>query len=100
MESVTGESRFLRISRRLVVVGAITIGLSGCAFTPQAIELQPKVNVVESSIGQGRVVYINVVDERAKTTLGTRGAGLGADLTLRGDLRTTIRSSTIGGLTR
>ena len=100
MESVTGESRFLRISRRLVVVGAITIGLSGCAFTPQAIELQPKVNVVESSIGQGRVVYVNVVDERGKTTLGIRGAGVGADLTLKGDLRTIIRSSTIGGLTR
>ncbi len=73
---------------------------AGCAFTPQAIELQPDVNVVESAIGQGRVVYVNVVDERARTTLGVRGAGLGADLTLKGDLRTTIRLSTIGGLTR
>ena len=100
MESITGESGFLRISRRLVVAGAIVIGLSGCTFTPQAIELQPKVDVVESSIGQGRVVYVNVVDERAKTTLGVRGAGIGADLTLKGDLRTIIRSSTIGGLTR
>ncbi len=29
---------------------------SGCAFTPQAIELQSDVNVVESAIGQGRVI--------------------------------------------
>ncbi|MEE9267504.1 MAG: YajG family lipoprotein, partial [Gammaproteobacteria bacterium] len=56
--------------------------------------------MVESAIGQGRVVYVNVVDKRARTTLGVRGAGLGADLTLKGDLRTTIRLSTIGGLTR
>ncbi len=64
----------IRIPFAILVLLLVT----GCAFTPQAIDLQPKVNVVESSIGQGRVVYVNVVDERTKTTLGTRGPGMGA----------------------
>jgi uncharacterized lipoprotein YajG len=73
---------------------------SGCAFTPQAIDLQPKVFVAENAIGKGRVVFVNVVDERPRKTLGTRGPGMGADLTLKGDLSSILRSTIIGGLTR
>jgi uncharacterized lipoprotein len=73
---------------------------TGCAFTPQAIELQPKLNVTESCIGNGRAVFVNVVDERTRKTLGTRGPGVGADLTLKGNPRSIVRASISGGLAR
>ena len=85
----------IRISLVSLVVMA-----SGCAFTPQAIELQPKTHVVESSVGKGRAVFVNVVDERSRKTLGTRGAGIGSDLSLAGDLPSIIRTSISDGLTR
>lgn len=78
----------------------LVIATNGCAFTPQAIEVKPQIYVAESSIGKGRVVFVNVVDERSRTTLGTRGAGIGADLTLQGDLASIIRASISGGLAR
>ena len=74
--------------------------LTGCAFTPQAVEVQPKIYVPEMSTGKGRVVYVNVVDERSRQTLGTRGAGMGAELTIKGNLRSIISSSISGGLAR
>ena len=85
--------------RNLASVLSIAL-ITGCAFTPQAVEIEPKVYVPETSTGKGRPVYVNVVDERSKQTLGTRGAGMGAELTIKGNLRSIISSSISGGLAR
>lgn len=83
------------------LVVALLIGLSGCAFAPQAVVITPEVSVQGSDVGGDRSVDVNVVDERPKTTLGTRGVrGVGADLTISGDLTTTIQKAVSDGLLR
>lgn len=78
------------------VFGAL---LSGCAFQQQAVVLRPELQPVVSAAGQGQQVSLNVIDERPRTTLGTRGAqGIGAELTVAGDLVEIIRSSIAAGL--
>jgi uncharacterized lipoprotein len=75
--------------------------VSGCAFQQQAIRIQPQLEVAESTVGAGRNVRVNVVDERPKSTLGTRGAqGVGSELTIEGDLVATIKGAVEEGLRR
>lgn len=83
-------------------IAALSIGFaSGCAFAPQAVKLSPVVKVEQSSVGANQTVRVNVVDERPKSTLGTRGArGVGAELTLEGDLAEIVRTSLSDGLAR
>lgn len=72
---------------------------SGCAFVDQAVVISPKVDVQTSEVGADRSVNLNVVDERPRKTLGTRGVrGVGADLTVEGDLSATIRKALADGL--
>ncbi len=79
---------------------AIVVFASGCAFTPQTIKIEPKVDVKPSQIGAGRSVHLNVVDERAKKTLGTVGAGVGADISVEGDLARTVQRTIADGLSK
>jgi len=81
-------------------IAASSIGFaSGCAFAPQAVKLSPVIDVEQSSVGANHAVRVNVVDERPKSTLGTRGArGVGAELTLEGDLAEIVRTSLSNGL--
>lgn len=74
---------------------------SGCTFTQQAVKITPQVEVSGAQVGNGAPVRVNVVDERPKTTLGTRGAqGVGADMTVEGDLAAIVRNAIEGGLAR
>lgn len=74
---------------------------SGCAFSQQAVQITPQVEVSGEQIGNDAPVRVNVVDERPKTTLGTRGArGVGADMTIDGDLASIVRTAIEEGLTR
>ena len=54
----------------ILAVAAISLG---CAFAPQAVIISPQVNVQASDVGADRSVNLNVVDERPRKTLGTRG---------------------------
>jgi len=73
--------------------------LSGCAFQQQAVVLRPEVQPLQTNVGQGRPVLVNVVDERPRSTLGTRGAqGVGAELTVAGELTEVVRGSLAQGL--
>jgi uncharacterized lipoprotein len=84
-----------------IYVATLMTLTTGCAFTPQAVKLQPEMQIPESSVGRGIPVQLTVVDERPKSTLGTRGArGVGAELTIEGDLAATVRSSISDGLKR
>ncbi len=73
--------------------------LGGCAFTPQAVKLQPNVNVEKSTVGADKLVMLSIVDERPRTTLGTRGVrGVGEELTIDGDLVTIVGEALTEGL--
>lgn len=83
----------------LVAVLMSTIFFSGCAFTPQSVNILPKIDTPASQIGSGHEVTLNVVDERPRQTLGTRGVkGVGAELTIQGDLSETIKKAISEGL--
>lgn len=72
---------------------------SGCAYTPQAVIISPKLDVAASRVGADHALNLNVVDERPRQTLGTRAVrGIGADLTIEGDLSTIVRKSLAEGL--
>jgi len=74
---------------------------SGCTFTQQAVKITPQVEVSGGQVGNGARLRVNVVDERPKTTLGTRGAqGVGADMTIDGDLASIVRGAIEQGLER
>jgi uncharacterized lipoprotein len=82
----------------ILAVAAVS---SGCAFAPQAVIISPKVDVRASEVGADRSVNLNVVDERPRKTLGTRGVqGVGADLTIEGDLSATVQKALVEGLTK
>ncbi len=78
---------------------AVSALSSACAFTPQAVVISPKVDVQVSQMGAGHAVNLNVVDERPRPTLGTRGVrGVGADLTVEGDLSAIVQKALAEGL--
>ena len=84
----------------LTILAAIGLS-SGCAFTSQAVSISPQVNVQASEVGADRSVNLNVVDERPRQTLGTRGVqGVGANLTIEGDLSATVKKALVEGLTK
>ena len=88
--------RFALPCLNAAIVGAIA---AGCAFTPHSIVLKPDVQVAPSSVGAGRVLLVTVVDERPKSTLGTRGVrGVGAEITLQGDPQAVVQTSVNDGL--
>lgn len=80
------------------IVGLLVI-MSGCAFAPQAVKIKPEPQVASRMDGQGKSLVVAVVDERPRKTLGTRGVkGVGAEITIDGNLPLVIQESLIGGL--
>lgn len=77
---------------------AIVLIFSGCAFTPQAVLLKPNVNIRSGDIGSNESIILNVIDERTKTTLGTRAPNMGADLTIEGNIVKIVSDSLSKGL--
>lgn len=57
----------------LVPVLAATLALTGCALSPQTINVTPTLNVTAGKAGEGHVVGLNVLDERSSGELGSRG---------------------------
>lgn len=85
----------------MAVFAGIVMMMSGCAFTPQAIRINPTVDIPSSQVGRGHNLFLNVVDERPKKTLGTVGASnVGADISIEGDLTLSIQNSIADGLSR
>lgn len=83
-----------------IALSAVTV-FSGCAFAPQAVTISPRVEVPMSRAGADHAVGLTVVDERPRQTLGTRGArGMGAEITIVGDLQPIVEKALSDGLTR
>ena len=89
------------MKKSLIVLAMLAVLTPACAFTPQAVVLKPEIQPTLGSNGQGRTVLLTVVDERPRNTLGTRGVkGMGAELTVQGDLTNVVRTAIADGLQR
>lgn len=84
---------------RFLSAAAVVVLTAGCAFTPQAVVIKPKIDVVTSEAGKDLELPLTVVDERPRQTIGTRGArGVGADMTIEGSLAEIVREAVAEGL--
>ncbi len=86
-------------TRFLLLVAALGI-TSGCAFTPQVVQIQPELDIAKSNIGGGAAVAVYVVDERDNKELGRRGTGAmkGAAITTEQDMATVFSDAIVAGL--
>jgi uncharacterized lipoprotein len=55
------------------VFALLALLLPGCSLSPQNIKLDPPVEVTPSSVGQGKVVWVQIRDTRLRKTLGNIG---------------------------
>lgn len=55
------------------VLTLASLGLTGCALSPQQLEPQPLVHGPLVAVGQGQPVSVKVVDGRSSPVLGSRG---------------------------
>ena len=62
----------LKISRWLWVAG-LAVALSGCAHSPQQLNVAPSVTTPLSQVAQRQPVVVTVQDSRSSPVLGTRG---------------------------
>jgi len=85
---------------RLFLVALALALTSGCAFTPQVVEIQPELDVAKSDMGRGAEVAVYVVDERDSKELGRRGTGAmkGAAITTEQDMTVVFRDAIMAGL--
>ena len=89
------------MKKSLIVLAVLAVLTQACALTPQAVTVKPEIQPTFGSTVQGQTVYLNVVDERPRQTLGTRSIkGMGAEITLAGDLANTVRTAIADGLQR
>ena len=56
-----------------LVLGLSVLLLQGCSLRPQNIKLDPPVEVTASSVGQGKIVWVQIRDARVRKTLGNVG---------------------------
>lgn len=49
--------------------------ISGCAWTPHSVDLQPQVSTAQSSVGTGTRLFMRFVDERDDMIVGHRAVG-------------------------
>jgi uncharacterized lipoprotein YajG len=59
---------------RFVFAVAAFVLCSACAFQKQMTVIKPEVQVVQSAVGKGHVVYVAVSDERESADIGNRGS--------------------------
>ena len=79
---------------------AAIVLLGGCALSPQQVMLRPTVSVTPLNIGNGRDVYVDVVDARPQKAFGARG-GIYATTSLitpAGDITAPVRAAVASGL--
>lgn len=75
------------------------IGLFSCAITPQTVRLAPNVDITNSSEGNGAMVSVKVSDERPQSTIGHRGPGFGAKISIKQNLKEFFQNEILKGLT-
>lgn len=59
---------------RFIIIGVVlTTFISGCAFVPQKVKIQPMVTVTPGPVPPGSRVVIKVTDKRTSPIIGYRG---------------------------
>ena len=87
--------------KRLATVLILITILGGClSNTPQAISISPKVDIPQSQVGKGRDLLVYVADDRPKKTLGTLAVAAGGDISIEGDLVTSVQRAVNEGMSR
>lgn len=80
---------------KLVSVLLSALVLTACALSPQQVTINPTLESSKSNIGEGRTVYLEVIDARENEAIGSRG-GLYKDTSLitpANDLAAAIRET-------
>ena len=57
----------------IFMLAMVTIGLVGCAHSPQQLNVQPQINKPLNSVARQQPVVVTVQDVRQSKILGTRG---------------------------
>ena len=71
---------------------SISVALSGCALSPQIIDIYPQAKVSGPAFGQGRKATVEVINALSSKTLGSRG-GVYSDtstITINNDLAAAV----------
>jgi uncharacterized lipoprotein len=73
---------------------------SGCAYSPQHVDIDPTLNLSESNIGNNLEVFVSVADERADIVIGHRGSAYGkaAKISNDQDICKVFRDAVVEGL--
>lgn len=78
---------------KLLLVSLSALLLTACALSPQQVTIRPTLEKSNSNIGEGRTLFIEVVDSRESSAIGSRGGMYKSTslITLANDLPTAIR---------
>jgi uncharacterized lipoprotein len=60
---------------RFSILLTTALFISGCAWTPHSVDLQPQVSTAQSSVGTGTRLFMRFVDERDDMIVGHRAVG-------------------------
>ncbi|PPC77278.1 hypothetical protein C4K68_10385 [Pokkaliibacter plantistimulans] len=87
--------------RGLLAVAVLSLLLSGCALSPQAITLTPQLQPGTYQ-ARGQSISVSIQDQRANPVLGTRGGiyARTSNITLRNDVSQTLANSLGQALSR
>lgn len=79
----------------VALIAAFTV--AACAFTPHEVAVTGGATVEPSTIGAGRTIQLQVIDDRDSLVVGQRGVGMqGADITA-GNVLETLERELIAG---
>lgn len=82
-------------------VAAAMLQCGGCAWQAQAVKISPDVQTTSVLSGNGKSISLSIADERPSKTIGQRGvSGVGADMTVDGDLENIVREAIVSGLAK
>lgn len=86
------------ISVLRALLAFVLLGIGGCAWTAQQVNLDPAIEVTAAPLGQGRPVYINVEDERSSQILGHKVPTGGGEITAAKDPALVVYDAFVEGL--
>lgn len=86
---------------KLMMGAVVLVQCAGCAWQAQAVKITPELKSTSTLSGNGKTVELSIADERPSKTIGQRGvSGVGADMTVDGDLEKIVRDALVAGLAK
>ena len=90
-------------NNRLLIISILL--MSGCAYIPQKVDINPNVMINKEDVGQGKKVAVKIIDDREDLAIGNRsgssnyGMIKGAAITAEQDITEVIKTEVFKGLT-